>query len=257
MDLVSFGCSWTYGVGVKYYEGMSCYEYNETKKDLECAETYSFRALLAKKYDLNPVKNFSIGASSNNRQFREAEWYFTANKDLSNTIILWGITSTARYEVWRPHNQEYKSVMLTRPYTVEEMRKNPVARWVVNERENFYDHDHEVQILYKKMCHWNEYFALKGAKVVWFDTLNTHKYKRPIDNMFGAYEDTRDLLSKLAKHNHTDKYHFSMTRAWEDCNRIKILKENGLVNPYSGHPTKEGHQILCDMLSPSIEKCLS
>ena len=252
MDLVSFGCSWTYGVGVKYYEGMSCYEYNETKKDLECAETYSFRALLAKKYNLNPVKNFSIGASSNNRQFREAEWYFTPNKDLSNTIILWGITSTARYEKWIPDNQEFKSIMLTRPYTFEELKEDPVARWVVSERNHFYDHKHEVQILYKKMCHWNEYFALKGAKVVWFDTLNTHEYKRPIDNMIDG-----DLLTKLAKHNQPDKYHFSMTRGWEDCNRIKKLKENGLVNPYSGHPTKEGHKILCEMLSPSIEKCLS
>ena len=256
MNLVSFGCSWTWGVGLKYYKGMPRDEYENTKKDLDCAETYSFRALLAKKYNLSPTKNFSVGASSNQRQFRHAEWYFTPKKDLSNTIILWGITSTARYEVWRPYRNDYKSVMLTRPYSPEELRRDPVARWVINERDHFYDHDQEVQCLYKKMCHWNEYFALKGAKVVWFDTLNHHNYKRPVDNMFGAYDKPRDLLSKLAEHKDKDQYHFSMSSAWEDCNRISKLKKKGIVNPHSGHPTKEGHEILCDMLSPSIERCL-
>ena len=79
---------------------------------------------------------------------------------------------------------------------------------------------------------------------------------QPVDNMFGAYDEPRDLLSKLAEHKDKDDYHFSRSSAWEDCNRISKLKKKGIVNPHSGHPTKEGHEIICDILSPSIERCL-
>ncbi len=38
--------------------------------------------------------------------------------------------------------------------------------------------------------------------------------------------------------------------------RIDFISKNGIANPYSGHPTKEGHRQLADMMRPFVKECI-
>ena len=101
--LITFGCSWTYGVGAGYKEGMLESEFKNIAWNDEICGELSFRGILSKKYDLHNI-NFSQGSSSNQRQFRRAMEFFLSSKfekiqnDYAKIIVLWGITSTARSE---------------------------------------------------------------------------------------------------------------------------------------------------------------
>ena len=72
--LVTFGCSWTFGVGLGWEPGMTQEEYQVSKKNVDIADKYSFRGLLAEEFGLEN-KNYSRGGSSNQRQFRHAEQF--------------------------------------------------------------------------------------------------------------------------------------------------------------------------------------
>ena len=69
--LVSFGCSWTHGVGSAYEKGMTLDEYKLTSHHKETITPNSFRYILAEKFNLENV-NFARGGSSNQTQFRGA-----------------------------------------------------------------------------------------------------------------------------------------------------------------------------------------
>ena len=73
--LITFGCSWVYGVGVNYEEGMSIDEYKPNAWDEELCEEYSFRGLIKKNLNVDHI-NFAQGGSSNQRQFRIAKTFF-------------------------------------------------------------------------------------------------------------------------------------------------------------------------------------
>ena len=67
----------------------------------DLTEEYCFRTILSRRHDYVNI-NFAKGGSSNRRQFRLAEEYFNTDdyKKYNNVIVLWGITSTARMELW-------------------------------------------------------------------------------------------------------------------------------------------------------------
>ena len=69
--LITFGCSWTFGIGLNYIAGMSKDEYKQNKVNSNLIQEHSFRAKLSKKYNLTNI-NFSQGGSSNQLQFRQA-----------------------------------------------------------------------------------------------------------------------------------------------------------------------------------------
>ena len=261
--LVSFGCSWTFGVGLAWEPGFTQEEYQVSKKNMDMADKYSFRGILATEFGLEH-KNFSVGGSSNQRQFRHAEQFNFKEGD----IVLWGITSTARNEIWYDHKNRYKGYFLNHAATCNE---NPVVgrdksidgnlcKMIKMTVNDWYSHKEEVRRLFYKIRHYNDYFKCKGIKVLWYDTLNHHNYQEVPDNMLYGNEEYRDLLSRLARLNGfnklDDKYHFSWSRGFNDCGRINYLIKKELVTPYSGHPTKEGHIQIADMMRPFVQECL-
>lgn len=230
--LVTFGCSWTAGVGACYEPGMSNGEYESIHKE---EGGFSFRSIISNHFGIENV-NFAVKGSSNQRQFRLAEDY-----DFEDCIVLWGITSTSRFEVWNNEKSKYKDLFMTADPT---WIKPDVLDYIRFTRERFYDHDQEVKRLESRMKHWNHYFKSIGVKNYWFDTLNHHDYR--VDNMI-EIGNPRDLLSRLS--NCDDKtYHYSHFKM--DCDRIHIAEKKGLVNPYSFHPTKKGHKIIADWFIP-------
>ena len=262
--LVSFGCSWTFGVGLAWEPGFTQEEYQISKKNTAIADEYSFRGILADEFGLEH-KNYSVGGSSNQRQFRHAEQFNFKEGD----IVLWGITSTARNEIYVDSKGVYKGYFYNHATTCKEYPEitsgekyidGDMCRMIKMTVKHWYSHKEEVRRLYYRIRHYNDYFKCKGIKVLWYDTLNHHNYPEVPDNMLYGDEEYRDLLSRLARLNGfnqlDDKYHFSWSKGFNDCGRIDFISKNGIANPFSGHPTKEGHRQLADMIRPFVKECI-
>jgi hypothetical protein len=172
--LITFGCSWTYGVGVNYSAGMSEAEFKDHAWNQSYCDKLSFRAILASKLGLDNI-NFSQGGSSNQRQFRLAKEFFVLpdfakfKKKYKNIIVLWGITSTARNEMFDVDRKEMTNFFLGC------REKSPIAKQFT---KYSYDHVNEVKQLALEMKFWNLYFEQCGTHNFWFDTFNYHNYTR-------------------------------------------------------------------------------
>lgn len=301
--LITFGCSWTEGVGVNYEPGMSFKEFKLHAKDQYSLDHYSFRNLLCNKYNLCNL-NFARGGSSNQTQFRTAEDFFSSDVfqrlryKHKKILVLWGITSIFRNETFFTDTNQMKSFFYT--------NKSLLSKTIVS---NHFDSQNEMNLISKKIDFWNKFFDLVEIKNLWFDTFNHHNYHDCIPEQVreeyqkyaggqwpswqkfksGDFTDTpvhiqeeildysqwnfyqyfgkcgpkrlymenncpRDLLSQLAiKHGMTNvdtQYHLS---DWEvDSERITFLVKLGILNPYSHHPTKQGHVDIAEMLAPIL-----
>lgn len=244
--LITFGCSWTFGIGLNYIAGMSKDEYKQNKVNSNLIQEHSFRAKLSKKYNLTNI-NFSQGGSSNQLQFRQAREFFTnsAIADVlshsKNVIVLWGVTSTARNELWCNKTNTYKNFVYNPTYTNN-------TKFHKQYIKNTYDHDVEVKHLSEEMYVWDGFFKSAEYKTIWFDTFNTHDYSTTLNSIIPI-----DLLTQLSNITSND-YHESV---WKDSDiRTDYAIDKMLINPHSLHPTIEGHNVIANILSPYIKKLL-
>lgn len=252
--LITCGCSWTYGVGVGYESGMSKDEYAKIAWDKDTCDSYSFRGLIAKKYNFDTL-NFSQGGSSNQKQFRLLKNFLSSEEGQQqiNTrpyvLVLHGITSTARNELYL---SKY-NYLVNFKYDADEFKE--WSRYIL---ENFYNHDNEVERLTEEMNFLNCFYKASGIKNIWFDTFNHHQYSTRIDNLIGDSITHRDMLSSIAKKiglQHFDNnYHKS---SWAiDSNRVAYLVEHQYLNPISNHPTKKGHEFIADLIDVSLSELI-
>jgi len=241
MKLVTFGCSWTKGVGIPYEKGMSREKYEEVRPSVnapqerwEMMNKLSFRGILAERLNMQNI-NYSSGGSSNQLQERFATEYF--NQHISkDTVVLWGITSITRNEL-----------------TINGIRKNfhygnSLDEYQQYYVDHFYDERTEIERLGNAMIHWNKFFEGHNIPNLWFQTFNTYKFPQKIDRLL-----PRDLLTNLTRpmlrDNHSSQWNI-------DSKRIREAKDKGLVNPYSLHPTKETHILIADMLEKPLREIL-
>ena len=238
MRLITFGDSWVKGVGTKYKEGMSREKYESIawNEDTRC-----FRNLLAKRLRLDNL-NLSRGGSSNQMQFRLAlKTFFGEDKINPETsdIVLWGITSVYRTELWHNQLSSFKSFFLPDDTAVSKI----LATQYHNDKE-------EIKILGHQMTMWNAYFKSIKVKNYWFNIFNDHSWSVDIDNFLFP---NSSLLSEMIN-DHKDNYSYNRS-IWELTDRkIKVAKELKLVNPFSGHPTIDGHKMIEDLLINEIKK---
>jgi hypothetical protein len=141
-----------------------------TKNKLLC-DSLSFRGILSSNLKLDHI-NWSEGGSSNQRQFRLAKKFFISDKFCSlktrykKIIVLWGITSTARNEMFDLETKEMVNFFL-------DSSEPSIAKQLV---KYSYDHDNEVFQLSLDMKFWNLFFKQHGIDNFWFDTFNHHNY---------------------------------------------------------------------------------
>tara|TARA_Y100000289_G_scaffold8864_1_gene7876 strand:- start:473 stop:1264 length:792 start_codon:yes stop_codon:yes gene_type:complete len=258
--LVTFGCSWTFGTGSAFENGMTKMEYRNISADKELCRQNAFRTILAEHYQYKNV-NYSVQGSSNQRQFRHARKYFATNELAEDkVIVLWFITSTARHEVYctnrwgKEGNAGYSNVLYGNGGTAHEhmMRKcNFDSKQYVKDH---YNHEEQVRRLRFEMLHWNRYFEGRGIENYWIDTFNHHDYGAEIPRLLFDKEPRRDVLYQMLNARgisiQNDSYHISQyTR---DSKRIDTAVRLGLVNPYSYHPTKAGHYLIAELINRQI-----
>ena len=168
--LITFGCSWTFGVAAGYQPQMSERELRDIAWDADICYQNSWRGKLCQRFDMEN-RNFSSGGSSNQRQLRLAINYFNSDafkrdrEEFSDIKVLWGITSTARNEIWSLEDNQYRNFFYN--------FYNDFSRFFVL---NSYSHDAEVAALCEQILHWNTFFQNLNIDNHWFDAFNTHDY---------------------------------------------------------------------------------
>jgi hypothetical protein len=254
---MTFGCSWTFGVAAAWTPGMAEQELKKVAWTSE-SEDHSFRVKLSQAYGLTNI-NFAKGGSSNARNFRLARELF-ANKERleqikkNDTIVLWGITSTARNEWWDLAANKYRNFKIGHHSPITNAGNTSYGEIYA---KYIYNHQVEVKHLAEEMILWNDLFKFHGIKNIWFDTFNTHKYPMEINNLIRP----ADLLTTMLQHKKIKltsiqrlTYHMS---SWhEDDPRITLAKQAGLVDPFTLHPSARGHTLIAEILSPFIEERL-
>ena len=254
--IVTFGDSWVYGIGAQYKDGMSKEEYRNTKDQDDLIDPIAFRTLLAERNNLE-LRNYAAGGSSNKKQFRHANEFFSSDefakfqRKYSTIIVLWGITSTARTEQYNIHKRTFENLLYGAKHKGDKLMLEH-NKIMLN---RYYDHQIEVELLTQQMKHWNEFFKFKGVKNMWFDILNHHDYSYKFDNLCMNNGGPRDLLSRLTSYKLRDKFHFSMSEV--DCSRVERGLKAKDLNPYSKHPTRVGHEKIFNLLDPYVKGLLS
>ena len=227
MDILTFGDSWVYGIGLGYHKGQTKEKYFEIQKNQEDPKKKSFRSLIARKFGIGNT-NFSNGGSSNQRQFRKASEYFITDNPINKDIIvLWGLTSVYRMEYFSTKQNMYIENLLT------DHEDSITKLWTIK----CFDETVETNRLFYQIQLWNAFFKMHNIKNYWFNVFNEHEFPGKVDNMMF---NGRSLLSLMVDdHAPNDSYHKSDRK---DVDR-KITKalDRGLVNPYSLHPTEEAH----------------
>ena len=255
--LITFGDSWVWGVGAGFTTGMTKKEYRKIAWD-ESYTDKSFRVLLAQDYGAEN-KNFSVGGSSNQQQIRfAAEFFiknskfFIKNKDKwsDDIVVLWGLTSVYRTELFDVESGFYFNQFI--PGKISD----PGGDFGKIYGVSHFNETVETERLYYHVELFNSLFRESEIKNYWFNIFNEHQFPKVPDNMlFGG----RSLLSILIDTDlKDDSYHKSdfLDVDW----KITKAKDMGLVNPYTGHPTQEGHrkifQHFKDELSEKLKKTL-
>jgi hypothetical protein len=259
--LITFGCSWTYGVGAIWYPNIKRVTYNSFAWNADACFKYSFRNLLCQEFNLEN-KNFSAGGSSNQRQFRYAKEYFGSDqfkKDLDafeQIIVFHGITDTSRNEFYSIEFQELINMQYSMRKTNKDMHtdfQKLCSEFMV---KNSYNHNNEVNQLETELKFWNTFYQSYNIKNIWADTFNHHEYNVMIPNIIGHDLSQRDLMSQLAARNGMDvidkTYHNSV---WTiDSNRVDFLVKKEILNPISMHPTQEGHKQIYEIIKDYFVK---
>ncbi len=252
--LITFGCSWTYGVGVGYIKGMSSENYLAIAQDEVRNNRWSYRGILCDTLGFDNL-NFAQGKMSNQAQFFRAKRYFGGGEFLKDQqrykqiFVLHAITSTARNFFF-----DIETKM------VSHVKYDDGSKFSEFMLKHSYDHEFEVEQLKTEMYMWNTFYKAVNVKNIWVDTFNHHKYSANIDNLLASTSEHRDLMSQLciinnkSLPNNNNSYHKS---SWVvDDDRVAALVSCDILNPISYHPTKQGHQQIASILQPILESWL-
>lgn len=253
--LITFGCSWTYGVGACWYPDIEKTKFESLAWNADVCFKYSFRNLLCQAFGLKN-QNFSEGGSSNQRQFRYAKEYFGSHdfeKDLDTfdqIIALHGITSTGRNEFFSIEHQDFVNLHYNAAlkFTRADLTFHKLcAEFML---KHSYDHEIELKQLETEFKFWNNFYKSYNIKNIWIDTFNHHDYSFDVPNMLGGNLPRRDLMSQLAMRNGLDvvdnAYHNS---EWAvDSGRVEFLRNKQILNPFTLHPTPEGHKQIFEIV---------
>ena len=159
--------------------------------------------------------------------------------------VFWFITSTARIEYYNSVTNEFDNEFLTGS-------KSQLGKLLL---ANYYDHDYELERLAQQMSLWNAWFAHNNIRNIWIDTFNHHAYPMPVDNRLVFDSGYSDLMSNMCVNQgfrefKDSGYHVSCWTA--DEARSAYLKQVGLLNSKTLHPTLEGHRLIAHILTPKI-----
>lgn len=260
--LITFGCSWTFGQGSAYKEGMTEDEYDEIYLDKDLCWENGWRRQVVEHFDFDHI-NFGLGGSSNDKQFRLAQKFFVSKRfkeiyqQNRKIYVLWGTTSVNRYDFWIKQNYQYEHIFLkhsdgqdVHPDLFQE-NSEPIDHIAACLTKYSYYEPARVKELELQFLHWNQYFKLLGIKNFWYDTFSSFNYSVDLPNFFDLKKRRRDLLSVLVE-NHRKKVK-SKIPVWH-IDDFVYARDNNLLNPYTYHPKTDGYKQLGDHMIKKLQE---
>lgn len=240
--LITFGDSWVYGVGSAYQPEQNRNQYEAIRFNADLCEKNSFRFMLSQDLGV-PNLNYSSMGSSNQRQFRFARQL--DRQHLDDSLILWGITSLYRNEIWLEETNEW--------YNFQYAEKTDIGK---QHLLNF-DYEKSIAELLAGIKEMIEIAEDNGADIRFFDIFNHHDYGEDFDRVkkYFLFKDSpkRDLLSLMTGTYDTTQYFQSNLDDSFADQRIGKAVYEGLLNPYSWHPTKKGQKWIADSIKEQIQ----
>lgn len=259
--LITFGCSWTFGEGSGYTEGMTKEEYESIQHNTDICWENGWRKPLVEHFDFDHI-NLAEYGSSNDRQFRCAKEFFTSDKfkDLyqskSKIIVLWGITSTNRYDFWINSSRNYEKIFLNNVEddVIKYKQEQDYLGFAL--KRYSYNELNRVSQLVTEISFWNQYFKLLNIKNFWFDTFSSLSYGIKFNNFFDIHKKNRSLVNVIVKHhrkNNISKIKFINLDYNSD---FTYAIQNNILNSYSYHPKKEYYDVIKNYLIEKLEEYL-
>lgn len=253
--LITFGCSWTFGEGSGYKDGMSLKKYESVQSDEDICWKNGWRKIVVDHFNFEHI-NFSEGGSSNDRQFRLAKEFFISKKfselyKQKNIIVLWGITVTNRYDMWCRDTNQYEKIFLnTCEQELIQFNQHKDKMAVCLKR---FSHDEKSRLLNLEtdIIHWNQFFKLLNIKNFWFDTFCSNNYKTRFSNFFDINNNNRDLLYQICS-THKTNLKIKDPIGKDLC--FDYAKKHNLINSYSLHPKKEEYQLIAKYIIDKLEE---
>ena len=255
--LVTLGCSWCYGEGSGYEEGMTADDYDMIQHDSNICWQNGWRKKVVDHFGFGHT-NLGEYGSGNDRQFRLATRFFLSKnfqrlrQNNVPVIVLWGTTSLNRYDVWLNEKNNYVKVLLNnadedliRYGTHEDIFAYAIKKYSYNETAR-------LQELESNIMHWNQFFQLLGIKNFWYDTLASYDYRIKPKNFFDIEKYNRSLVSVCARKHRKDNKVKSLFQ--EDDFTYNI--DNGVLNEHSYHPKKPYYKEIANYLIGKLEESL-
>ena len=259
---ITFGCSWTFGEGSGYEEGMTLKEYEKIQHDEKICWENGWRKHVVDHFNFGEHLNFGVGGSSNDKQFRLAKQFFVSKKfkDLyqkyKNIIVLWGITSVTRYDVWIKETGKYEHIFLKDSSRTggdwnpkEFGRSSDWMSYYINKFCHW--EPTRIRELEREFLFWNQYFKLLRIKNYWYDTFSSFKYNIYVPNFFDMNKRRRDMLAQITNNHRNYTNTPKLIWGFED---FPYAVKNNLINPYSYHPKKDGYKLIGKHLISKLEE---
>ena len=261
--LITFGCSWTFGQGSGYQDGMTEDEYNKIYLDPEICWQNGWRRHVAEHFDLENI-NFGCGGSSNDKQFRLAKQFFASNtfkkifQSKAKVYVLWGTTSVNRYDFWIREDFDYAHIFLKScdnkdvSPTLFGDRSGAIDQIAGVLNKYSYYEPARVKQLELEFIHWNQYFKMMGIKNFWYDTFSSFRYGVNLPNFFDQGKaDRRDMLATIVENDRVRKK--SLVPGW--CvDDFVYACDNNMLNPYTYHPKADGYKEIADHLISKLQE---
>lgn len=255
--LVTLGCSWTFGEGSGYTEGMSRWEYENIQHDEKICWKNGWRRHVVEHFDFTHT-NIGEYGSSNDRQFRLAKKYFLS-KDFLNlvqqkkkVIVLWGTTALNRYDVWIKSEEKYSKILLNNVDfdLIKYGSDQDIFSFALDKFS--YHETARLKELELEILHWNQFFKLFNVKNFWYDTLGSYDYRIRPYNFFDIDKKNRSLVSVIANVHKKDNNVKSLlpTQDFQYC------IDNNILNTYSYHPKQNYYHEIGKYFIEKLEKVI-
>lgn len=265
--LVTFGCSWAYGEGSGYTEGMTQEEYENIQHDsLICWEN-GWRKPVVNHFKFSHT-NLAEYGSSNDRQFRLAKKYFSSkefSKLLSSgtkIIVLWGTTAVNRYDFFLNSSRKHEKLLLNnvesdllRFGTEQDLFTYALRKYTYNE-------EMRIRELELEIIHWNQFFKLFNIQNFWYDTLGSYDYKIKPYNFFDIKKENRSLVSVVAEAHRKESNYYKVrntlkekaSQIFDDKDDFTYAIDNEVLNSYSYHPKPKYYKAISEYFIEKLEK---
>jgi hypothetical protein len=256
--LIAVGCSWVAGRAIDIDPSTHDFGFDHVE-DPAVVETCSFAGLVRQQLGLDQLVMLARNGSNNDEQSRKLFDYIEQHhNEYSRIVVLWGITSIYRWEMYFDATQSIMPCMVGGYYADKEIEKQVKYYF-----SNHWNKPTELEKLGRTIVLLSTYLTNLGIEHLFFNSFqsyNSQDFHVTLPSTFyKAAESNNDLLSLLC--NQSSSKISKSSVPWLNVlntqyahKSIAELQNKGLLDNATAHPTKAAHAIIADELLSTLRK---